>query len=518
MAQRIVIDPITRIEGHLRIEVEIAGGKVVNAWNTTTLFRGYEIILKGRDPRDAWHFSHRICGICPTPHGHTAAMSLEDSFGVRPPDNARLIRNLMEASQIAYDHILWFYILNGFDYVDIVSALEARPATPSLRRVQERIKTFVDSGQLGFLANAYWGHPEYRLPPELNLEIVAHYLESIRVKSLANEAGAVFGGKFPYIITSPPGGVTCIPTLTQIADYEDKMAKVKDFVDNTVVPDLLAIAPYYLYLKDYGGGHRNYITMGVLDAESQDPYERLFPRGAIEAADLSKVERIDLLDDIEEYVGHSWYTDRCGGGKNPSVGETEPDFTGTEGIKEIDHEGRYDWTKAVRLKGRPMEGGPLAQMLVAYASGREEAVRLVDDTLEAVGMAGRHEILFSALGRVVARVLKLKMTVDAVQGWIDELVGNIKRGDMDFYTPYEIPDSASGVAGWDAPRGCITDYNTIKGGRLERWQAVPASNWNFSPRDDNGTRGPAEEALIGVPVQDVRNPLEILRVVHSFDP
>lgn len=518
MAQRIVIDPITRIEGHLRIEVEIKNGKVVDAWNTSTLFRGYEIILEGRDPRDAWHFSHRICGICPTPHGHTASMSLEDSFGVKPPDNARLIRNLMEASQIAYDHILWFYILNGFDYVDVVSALRARPKSAHLKKVQERIKAYVDSGQLGFLANAYWGHPEYKLPPDLNLELVAHYLESIKVKSLANEAAAVFGGKFPYIMSSPPGGVTCVPTLTKIADYQDKMAKVKAFVDNTIVPDLLAIAPYYLYLKDYGAGHKNYISMGVLDAKSQDPYDRLFPRGAVFGKKGLKKEKIDLLSDIQEFVGHSWYTDRSGGGRNPSDGVTEPRFTGKEGIKEIDHEGKYDWTKAVRLKGEPMEGGPLAQMLMAYLAGREPAVKLVDDTLSAVGASGRIEILYSLLGRVVGRVLKLKMTCDAVDGWVNELVANLKAGDMDFYTPYKIPSSASGVAGWDAPRGCITDYNVIEGGRLKLWQAVPASNWNFSPRDDKGTRGPAEEALIGVPVQDPKNPLEILRLVHSFDP
>lgn len=518
MAERIVIDPITRIEGHLRIEVEITNGRVSNAWNTTTLFRGYEIILKGRDPRDAWHFSHRICGICPTSHGHTASMSLEDSFGIRPPDNARLIRNLMEAAQIGYDHILWFYILNGFDYVDVVSALSAKPSSAYLKRVQERIKAYVDSGQLGFLGNGYWGHPEYRLPPELNLEIVAHYLEAIRIKSLATEASAVFGGKFPYIMSTPPGGVTCIPTLTQIADYKDKMTIVKEFVDNKLIPDLLAIAPYYLYLKDYGAGHKNYISMGVLDGESQDPYDRLFPRGAIFNGDLSRVERIELLKDIEEYVGHSWYTDRCGGGRNPSDGITEPQFTGKDGIKEIDHDGKYDWTKAVRLKGRPMEGGPLAQMLIAYASGREQARRLVDDVLRAVGMEGRLDILFSVLGRVVARVLKLKMTLDSVEGWVDGLIENIKAGDTEFFVPYEIPDSARGVAGWDAPRGCITDYNEIENKRLKNWQSVPASNWNFSPRDDKGVRGPAEEALIGTPVSDPKNPLEVLRVVHSFDP
>lgn len=517
MAQRIVIDPITRIEGHLRIEVEIANGKVVNAWNTSTLFRGYEIILQGRDPRDAWHFSHRICGICPTPHGHTASMCLENSFGIRPPDNARIIRNLMEAAQIGYDHILWFYILNGFDYVDVVSALSAKPKSSRLKKVQERIKAYVDSGQLGFLGNAYWGHPEYKLPPDLNLEIVAHYLESITIKSLANEAAAVFGGKFPYVMSTPPGGVTCVPTLTMIADYQDKMNKVRDFVDNTVIPDLFAIAPYYLYLKNYGTGHKNYISMGVLDDKSQDPYDRLFPRGAIFSEEL-KVEKIDLLKDIEEYVGHSWYTDRSGGGKNPINGVTEPEFTGKEGIKEIDHEGKYDWTKAVRLKGKPMEGGPLAQMLMAYLSSREQARKLVDGTLAAVGMPGRLDILHSLLGRVVARVLKLKMTVDAVDGWVNELIGNIKAGDMQFFTPYEIPDSAQGVAGWDAPRGCITDYNVIEGGKLKLWQAVPASNWNFSPRDDKGVRGPAEEALIGVPVQDPKQPLEVLRLVHSFDP
>ncbi len=517
MSERIVIDPITRIEGHLRIEVEVADGKVVDAWNTTTLFRGYEIILKGRDPRDAWHFSHRICGICPTSHGHAASMSLEDSFGVKPPDNARLIRNLMEAAQLGYDHVLWFYILNGFDYVDVVSALGAETKSPYLKRVQQRLQAFVDSGQLGFLKNAYWGHSEYKLPAELNLELAAHYIESLKVKSLATEASAVFGGKFPYIMSSPPGGVTCVPTLTNIADYQDKMHKVKDFVDNTLVPDLMNIAPYYLYLKDYGGSHLNYLSMGVLDAESQDPYDRLFPRGAILNGELKSL-KVDLNKDIQEFVGHSWYTDRSGGGRSPADGITEPKFTGTEGIGEIDREGKYDWTKAVRFKGVPAEGGPLAQMLLAYLAGREPARQLVDGTLKAVGAEGRLDILHSTLGRVVARVLKLKMTLDSIDGWIDELVANIKAGDMEFFREPEMPDSATGVAGWDAPRGCITDYNTIKGGRLENWQAVPASNWNFSPRDDKGVRGPAEEALIGVPVSDPKKPLEILRTVHSFDP
>ncbi len=517
MGERIVIDPITRIEGHLRIEVEIANGKVVNAWNTTTLFRGYEIILKGRDPRDAWHFSHRICGICPTSHGHTASMSLEDSFGVTPPDNARLIRNLMEAAQIGYDHVLWFYILNGFDYVDVVSALSAKPSSPYLQRVQARLQAFVDSGQLGFLGNAYWGHPEYKLPPDLNLEIVAHYIESLRIKSLATEASAVFGGKFPFIMSSPPGGVTCVPTITQIVDYQDKMRLVKDFVDNKLVPDLLAIAPYYLYLKDYGAGHKNYISMGVLDAKSQDPYDRFFPRGAMLGGEL-KLHEVDIVNDIQEFVGHSWYTDKSGGGRSPMDGVTEPKFTGQEGIKEIDHEGKYDWTKAVRLNGKPMEGGPLAQMLISYLAGREDAQKLVDGTLKAVGAEGQVGILFSNLGRIVARVLKLKRTLDAVDGWVGELIANIKAGDNEFFRPYEIPDSAKGAAGWDAPRGPITDYNVIKGGKLENWQAVPASNWNFSPRDDKGVRGPAEEALIGVPVVDPKKPLEVLRTVHSYDP
>lgn len=517
MGERIVIDPITRIEGHLRIEVEIANGKVVNAWNTTTLFRGYEIILKGRDPRDAWHFSHRICGICPTSHGHTASMSLEDSFGVTPPDNARLIRNLMEAAQIGYDHVLWFYILNGFDYVDVVSALSAKPSSPYLKRVQARFQAFVDSGQLGFIGNAYWGHPEYKLPPDLNLEIVAHYIESLRIKSLATEAAAVFGGKFPYIMSSPPGGVTCVPTLTQIVDYQDKMRLVKDFVDNKLVPDLMAIAPYYLYLKDYGAGHKNYISMGVLDAKSQDPYDRFFPRGAILGGEL-KLHEVDIINDIQEFVGHSWYTDESGGGRSPMDGVTEPKFTGQEGIKEIDREGKYDWTKAVRLNGQPMEGGPLAQMLISYLAGREDAQKLVDGTLKAVGAEGQVGILFSTLGRIVARVLKLKRTLDAVDGWVGELIANIKAGDTEFFTPHEIPDSAKGAAGWDAPRGPITDYNVIKGGKLENWQSVPASNWNFSPRDDKGVRGPAEEALIGVAVADPKKPLEILRTVHSYDP
>ncbi|RJQ45250.1 MAG: nickel-dependent hydrogenase large subunit [Gaiellales bacterium] len=510
---RVVIDPVTRLEGHIRCEVEVDNGVVKDAWISCTLFRGFEIFIKDRDPRDAWHIAHRICGVCPTSHGHAATMGLEESFGVEPPDNAVLVRNLMEAAQFLHSHVLWFYTLNAFDYVDVVSALSAKATTPALQAVQDRLKAFVDSGQLGFLENGYWGHPAMKLPPEVNLELSAHYLQALEIQAKAAQALAVFGGKFPYHMSTPPGGVTCVPTLQDVVNYEYIMKEVNDFVRNVFVPDTLAAAPFYLDLATFGQGVGNFLTWGVLEDLSRDPRQRALPRGAIFDGNLA-VEDVDPHTDVQEFTGSSWYTAASGEGKNPGSAdaETEPEYTS------LDLEDKYTWSKTTNIKGRQMEVGTLARMLIAYLSDAPGAKSIVDSTLAAIGQAGNPTVLVSALGRLATKALESSLIADKMEMDLAQLKENIASGKGEWFTPNEVPKSGSGVGAWDAPRGALAHWNRIEDKKISSYQAVPASNWNFSPRDEQGARGPVEEALVGTPVADPEKPLEILRVIHTFDP
>ena len=371
---KVVIDPITRIEGHLRVTCVVENGKVTDAWNTCTLFRGFEIFMKDRDPREIWHYTMRICGVCPTPHGWNGVRATEMAMGVdKMDDNTRLIRNMMEASQIAYDHILWFYILNAFDYVNVPNALTANPTTPTLKAVQDQLKAFVASGQLGFLANMYWDNPGYKLPPDLDLELTAHYLQSIEMQQIANDAGGVFlGGKYPMIMNYAPGGCTQLPRLEDVITYKQRMQTVQGFVDTVVVPDLLAIAPYYMDLATVGQGVGNFLSWGVLDEKSQDPYDRVFPRGGIFGGKLAP-EKVDP-NETKMFTKSSFYPDSLGGGKHPlDVGQEPQEYVDLAPIEGAAlPNAKYDWTQAVRYGAQeaPMEVGPLAQMLMAYTAGR----------------------------------------------------------------------------------------------------------------------------------------------------
>ncbi len=508
MAKRVVIDPIPRIEGHLRIEVEVENGKVKDAWSSGTLFRGFEILLKGRDPRDAWFITQRICGVCPVSHGHTSTLSLEDSFGVKPPDNARIIRNLIEGSQFIHSHILWFYHLNALDYVDVVSALKANPKEKTLQEVQGRIRKFVESGQLGPFANGYWGHPEYVLPPELNLLAVAHYLEALEMQKEASMVTAQLGGKMPMHMSTPPGGTTFIPTVEVVADILWRIKKIQHWVDTVFLPDVLAIAPYYIKYAGIGKGVGNYLAWGVFEDASFDPKKRMLPSGAIFDG---KLEVKDAgAKDVKEFVDYSWYSDDSGN-RNPMDGKTEPKFT-KMGDK------KYTWLKAPRIDGRPMEVGALSRVLVAYVSGDAKVQSMVDGTLKALGQAGHPEVLLSVLGRIAARALEAKMICDAMVDWTGELIGNIKKGDTKYFTQKDIPEKGQGVGLWEAPRGALAHWNVIEGKKLKNYQCVVPTTWNASPRDNKGVRGPIETALIGTPVSNPDKPLEVLRVVHSFDP
>lgn len=523
MPERVVIDPITRIEGHLRIEVEVENGKVKDAWSSGTLFRGFEMILPGRDPRDAWVITPRICGVCPTPHATASSMSMDDSFGVKVPDGGRVMRNLLLGSNYIHSHILHFYHLTALDYVDVVSALDADPKkaielaqavgtkVSDFTKVKDKLKAFVDSGQLGPFANGYWGHPAYKLPPEVNLIAVAHYLEALEMQAKASRAEAVFSGRAPIGLAIVGGGVTSVPTVDTLVDFKFRILELQKWIDEVYIPDVLAVAPFYLEAAGYGGGYGNFVAWGVFPNDYEDPLNQSLPRGVIFDGDIAGVQDV-TPDDVTEFVKHSWYTDDCGK-LNPKEGKTKPAY------KERDLEGKYTWLKAPRIKGKPCEAGPLARMAVAYGRGDKAAKELIDGTLKKLGLPGQTQVLVSTLGRVAARALECKKIADAMPGWIDELIALVKDGKAKFYEPYEIPDKeASGVGLTEAPRGALAHWNTIEGGKIKSYQALPATIWNCCPRDDDGQRGPVEEALIGTPVADPEKPLEIVRVVHSFDP
>ena len=505
---RIVIDPITRIEGHLAIEVEVENGRVKDAWTSGTLFRGFEIILRGRDPRDAFHITQRICGVCPTSHGHAASLCLEDAAGIHPPELGRLVRNMVEGAQFLHSHILWFYHLTALDFVDVISALKAQPKEVSLKRVQDRLARFVESGQLGPFANAYWGHPAYALPPELNLLGVAHYLEAIQMQAQASHISAIFGGRMPMTMTTPAGGSLHLPTVDDMANLIPRLEELREWIATAFIPDVLAIAPYYLEYANLGVGPGNFLAWGVFDDATFDPKNRLLPRGAVFDKRLEPVE-VDQQS-VTEDVTHAWY--KSGEPEHPSRGVTEPEFT------EWDVTQKYSWGKAPRYGERAVETGALARMLVAYSQGSAVVRKLIDGALSALGAAGKPEILCSVVGRIAARALEAKLIADRMLDWAHEILDNIKQGVRETFQPYTVPAAAQGTGLWEAPRGALGHWCQIEGGRLTNYQVITPTCWNISPRDGRGVPGPIEEALIGTPVADPKRPLEILRVAHSFDP
>jgi Ni,Fe-hydrogenase I large subunit len=495
---------------------------VVDAWNTATQFRGFHIFMRDRDPRDAWQFAQRICGVCPTPHAHASVLATEHALGVeKVPDAARLMRNMYEASHIGYDHILWFYILNAFDYVNVPNALNANPTSPSLKAVQDQVRAVVESGQLGPFANHWWDHPGYLLPPELDLELTAHYLQAIEIQQAANDAQAFMAGRFPMVMNYAAGGMQNMLSIEQVQYYAGQMARVKHFVDTVMVPDLLAIAPYYIGLAETGQGHRNYLSWGIFDDESQDPKSRLIPSGTIFDGAVTDVQDANL-DDIKMYTKHSWYEDGDANGVHPLDFDQAMNFTELDDMEDESSypKDKYDWSSAARYgqDSAPMEVGPLADILVAYGSGRQEVVDLVDSTLDAVGAPGQPGILMSNLGRIAARVLREKLNVDFAQQWADELLELMGAGNSRVLEPVDIARDGEGSGGWNAPRGALAHFMRTSGGKIERYAAVPPTNWNLSPRDEQDVRGPLEETLVGLPVEDPERPLEILRVIHTFDP
>jgi hydrogenase large subunit len=550
-SQRIVVDPITRIEGHLRIEARMDGNTIAEAYSAGTMVRGIEIILRGRDPRDAWAFAQRICGVCTLVHGIASVRSVEDALKYPVPYNAELIRNIMIAAQYVHDHVMHFYHLHALDWVDVVSALSADPAaTASLAQslsnwprsspgyfadMQVKVKRFVESGQLGIFAKGYWGHPGYKLPPEANLMAVAHYLDALAWQRDVAVLHAVFGGKNPhphFLVGGAPNPIDLnsdsAVNAKRLGQVQEIIHRMREFVDQVYVPDLLAIAGFYKEWAQWGEGVGNFLTYGDFPGRGgmQDVKSLMIPRGVIMNRDLSRLHEVDLNEDneIEEFVARSYYDYGAGktAGLHPYVGETTLNYTGPKPpYRQLDVEHSYSWLKSPRWKGNVVEVGPLARVLVLYASGHEQTRELVNATLARLDVPV--EALYSTLGRTAARGLETKVVADAMQGWYDELIANIRSGDSKthneaLWDPRSWPKSARGAGYMEAPRGALGHWIVIEDGRIANYQAVVPSTWNAGPRDAKGQPGPYEAALAGTPMHDPRLPLEILRTIHSFDP
>ena len=557
--QRIVVDPICRIEGHLRIEVNVDENNVIqNAVSTGNMWRGLEVILQGRDPRDAWAFTERICGVCTGVHALQSVRAVEDALKIDIPQNANHIRNLMMLAQYVQDHIVHFYHLHALDWVDVVSALSADPkATSDLQQsispwpnsspgyfsnVQNKLKRFVESGQLGIFANAYWGSPAYKLPPEANLMATTHYLEALDFQKEIVKIHTIFGGRNPHP-NWVVGGMPCSINVDEagaigmvwLNQVKDIIEQAIAFTDQVYLPDLKAIASFYTDWGAIGGGlsGKNVMAYGEFPAYANNHTNDslMLPQGAILNGDLSTVYDVDVRDpdQIQEFIAHSWYQysdDNIG--LHPWDGVTEPKFElgpNTKGtktnIENIDEGGKYSWLKAPRWRGNAMEVGPLARYLVAYARGRQDIKDQVDGLLTELNLP--ITALFSTLGRTAARGLESSWAAHKMRDVYGELMTNLKSGDtstanMEKFDPSTWEADVKGVGFGEAPRGALGHWVHIKDTKIENYQCVVPTTWNASPRDPDGNIGAYEAALLGTPMANPEQPLEILRTIHSFDP
>jgi hydrogenase large subunit len=495
---KITIDPVTRIEGHLKIETTVEDGVVKDARSVGNLFRGIEIILRGRDPRDAQVIAQRICGVCPQSHGVAATKCLDSAFGIadRIPDNARIMRNLIQGAHVVQDHILHFYHLVALDYVDVTSVAKYEGKSSELNSV----KDFIMRGELGPFVPRYEG--DYRLPAEANQMAVDHYLQALEIRRTGHEAVSIFGGKIPHGVGIIPGGVTETPTVDKIASFLWKLRKLQDFIDNFYIPDVMAIAGAYKDYFEIGAGCKNLISYGGYDLEgtSQDWFtrKRLYAPGTVSQS--LRFEKLDISK-ISESLLHSWYDDEASG-NHPSQGQTSPAYGKPEA---------YSWVKAPRYDGKVYEVGPLARVAVNYASGDTVIKQMVDDALNQLKLPP--SALFSVMGRHLARAICAKYIADNAAKWLLEL----KPGEAT-YCDYVIPDEAEGMGLVEASRGALGHWIRIKDKKIANYQAVVPTTWNASPRDDQGNPGPIEQAIIGTKIRDKDNPFELVRIVRSFDP
>ncbi len=551
MSKRIVVDPITRIEGHLRIEAELdTQNTITKSYSSGTMVRGIEIILKGRDPREAWAFAQRACGVCTTVHAFASIRSVEDALKIQIPKAANIIRNMMIAQQYVHDHVMHFYHLQALDFVDVVSALKADPKKTSdiqqsisnwpnsspgyFAEIQGKVKAIVESGQLSLFTNGYWGHPAYKLPPEINLLAVAHYLEALDWQAHVTKIHVIFGGKNPhpnFVVGGVPLPINMendqALNAERLAIISESITKINDFINMVYLPDVLAIAPFYKEYAGLGEGLGNFLTWGEFpEGDIHDLSKLYVPRALILNRDLKNITVPDPRDmeKMKEFVSHSWYKYSQGNdvGLFPWKGETVFNYTGPKPPYEyLNVEEKYSWLKAPRWNETPVEVGPLARVLVMYAKGNQQAAELVELVLNKLNAPV--SAVFSTLGRIAARAIETKLFGDLLPKYYGDLIAEIKAGNTktfngDKWDPISWPEHAEGFGFMEAPRGALGHWIVIDSGKISNYQMVVPTTWNGSPRDNKNQPGAYEASLVGTQMAIPDQPLEILRTIHSFDP
>jgi hydrogenase large subunit len=544
MATRITIDPVTRIEGHLRIDCEIKDGHVTKAWSSGQMWRGIELILKDRDPREAWLYTQRICGVCTTVHAIASVRSVENALKMEIPLNAQYIRNILIAAHAIQDHIVHFYHLSALDWVDVVSALKADPKkTAQLAQSistwplnsaqvftdsQDKLKSFVGTGQLGIFTNGYWGHPAMKLSPEVNLLATTHYLQALDIQRKANMIVSILGSKTPHIQNLAVGGVanainTDSPsTLTMERLYYVKtlIDELGAFINQVYFPDVCAIGAFYKDWTAYGAGVVDYLSVPEFPMDTKNTVFA-HPGGYIPSGDLSRFRPIENFKDdfivkgVAESSKHSWYEGDWT--KHPWEEDTEPHYT------EFQDDGKYSWVKAPTFHGMPAQVGPLANVLCMYAAGHAPTKKYTDKALATVSSLAGGQVpitaLHSTIGRHAARAIRAAVLQETLQSQWQALIDNIGKGDNTTFNKPEFPKGeVKGVGIHEAPRGMLSHWIVIKDAKIKNYQAVVPSTWNSGPRNAQDTPGPYEASLVGTPIADPDKPLEVLRTVHSFDP
>ena len=523
---RSIIDPITRIEGHLRAEMEVKDGVVVDAWVSGGCFRGMELVVQDRTPEDAAYIVQRICGVCPVSHAHASTIAAEKAYGITISNNARIIRNIIEGAQFLHSHILWLYNLAGLDYVNPLNALNANPViahelaiaagtstNTDLTALQNRLSTFAANGQLSIFSGNWFDSENgtgFKLPPEIDLIITGHYLEALRMQAKASEIAGLLGGKMPHVMTITPGGTAFVPTEEKLDDLWAMVNEVYDWVASTVLQDTKVLVQYYGDALNFGKGCGRYLAWGVFENESFEMNDRYLPAGVLD----DELNLSDVNEDlITEYIGHSWYKDAGEAtlNLNPRQGVTHPEYT------EYNVEDRYTWSKGPAYDGKPMEAGPFSRILVAYKRGVPFIVEQVDKFLEDVGAPGRIDLLQSTLGRTGSRQIETLYIATLMKDWTMELIEAIKGGDSEYFREPETR-TGDGTGFWEAPRGALYHTEHVKDGKITGYQIIIPTTWNIAPHNADGEPGPMEAALIGVPVGDIEMPINALRTVHSFDP
>ncbi|MGJ0338947.1 nickel-dependent hydrogenase large subunit [Aliarcobacter cryaerophilus] len=547
--KHLVVDPITRIEGHLRIEAIIDENNVItDAYSSSTMFRGIEEILKGRDPRDCGLLAMRICGVCTGTHYQRSIEAVENAFSVTIPKNARLVRNLIQGALYLHDHVVHFYHLHALDWVDITKALEADPKATVAEaqkwaglsgqrawnasedvyiQVKERVQKYIKQGRLGIFGNAYWGSEGFKLTPEQNLIGLSHYLDALELQRDLAKMMAIFGGKNPHPQSFVVGGVTCVQDIknpARIAEFKQLLKRGRKFIKEAYLPDVYMAGTMYgeEALNGTGGGLGNYMSYGGFNLDDLPFYKskKLFPAGIVKNKDLSKVYEVDEAK-ITEDVTHAWYKGNTN--LHPFDGVTEPNYTGfgkkENNIAYLDTQNKYSWIKSPLYNDERMEVGPLARMVVGFASNDELIKKYVTNFLTNTNLPAT--VLFSTVGRTAARAIESELMADVMMDWVDELALNAANGDLSTWTEFDfntVAKDAKGIGLEEAPRGALGHWVKIKDGKVVNYQTVVPSTWNAAPRDYKGRMGAYEAALIGTKVANVEQPLEILRTIHSFDP